>query len=82
MDCFGKVVVELNEEEAEQAIRRLVADGVEALAICFLWSFLAPEHEQRVKAMVERIGAGPLRHLLVGARAQVGRVRAHRCGRA
>ena len=55
MDCFGKVVVELNEEEAEQAIRRLVADGVEALAICFLWSFLAPEHEQRVKAMVERI---------------------------
>ena len=55
VDCFGKVVVELNEEEAEQAIRRLVADGVEALAICFLWSFLAPEHEQRVKAMVERI---------------------------
>ena len=58
VDCFGKVVVELNEEEAEQAIRRLVADGVEALAICFLWSFLAPEHEQRVKAMVERIAPG------------------------
>ena len=58
VDCFGKVVVELNEEEAEQAIRRLVADGAEALAICFLWSFLAPEHEQRVKAMVERIAPG------------------------
>ena len=58
VDCFGKVVVELNEAEAEQAIRRLVADGVEALAICFLWSFLAPEHERRVKSMVERIAPG------------------------
>jgi N-methylhydantoinase A len=55
IDCFGKVVVELNEEEAEKAIRRLVDDGVEALAICFLWSFLAPDHEQRVKAMVHKI---------------------------
>ena len=58
VDCFGKVVVELNEEEAERAIRRLVAERVEALAICFLWSFLAPEHERRVKAMVERIAPG------------------------
>ncbi len=55
VDCFGKVVVELNEEEAERAIHRLVDDGVEALAICFLWSFLAPDHERRVKAMVRRI---------------------------
>lgn len=55
VDCFGKVVVELNEEEAERAIRRLVAEGVEALAICFLWSFLAPGHERRVKAMARAI---------------------------
>ena len=58
VDCFGKVVVDLNEEEAERAIRRLVGDGVEAIAICFLWSFLAPDHERRVKAMVERIAPG------------------------
>ena len=58
VDCFGKTVVELNEEEAERAIRRLVGDGVEAIAICFLWSFLAPGHERRVKAMVERIAPG------------------------
>jgi N-methylhydantoinase A len=53
VDCKGQVVVELNEEEAEAAIRTLVAKGVEAIAICFLWSFKRAEHERRVKAMVE-----------------------------
>src|SRR3989475_1183185 len=58
VDCKGQVVVELNEAEAEQAIARLVAKGVEAIAICFLWSFKAPEHERRVKQMVERLAPG------------------------
>lgn len=58
VDCQGQVVVELNEEEAERAIRRLVDKGVEAIAICFLWSFKDPLHEQRVKAMVRRIAPG------------------------
>jgi len=52
VDCFGDVVVELNESEAERAIRRLVDDGVEAIGICFLWSFRYPRHELRVKEMV------------------------------
>ncbi len=55
VDCFGEVVVPLNEAEAEAAIRKLVADGCEAIAICFLWSFRYPEHEQRVREMVRRI---------------------------
>jgi N-methylhydantoinase A len=55
VDCFGAVVVPLNEAEAEAAIRRLVDAGVEAIAICFLWSFLHPEHEHRVRDMVRRI---------------------------
>ncbi len=38
--------------------------GVEAIAICFLWSFKHPEHERRVKAMVERLAPGRLRLLL------------------
>src|ERR1700674_2004565 len=58
VDCFGKVIVELNEAEAEAAIRRLAAHGVEAIAICFLWSFKHPDHERRVRAMVERLGGG------------------------
>jgi N-methylhydantoinase A len=55
VDCFGEVVVELNEKEAQTAIRELLAEGVQAIAICFLWSFRNPAHEQRVKALVEEI---------------------------
>jgi N-methylhydantoinase A len=55
VDCMGQVVVELNEDEAEAAIRSLAAKGVEAIAICFLWSFKHAAHERRVKAMVERV---------------------------
>ena len=58
VDCKGDVVVELNEEEAERSIRRLVAKRVEAIAICFLWSFKHPAHERRVKAMVEELAPG------------------------
>jgi N-methylhydantoinase A len=55
VDCFGEIVVSLNETEAETAIRDLLAQGVEAIAICFLWSFRNPAHEQRVKQMVQSI---------------------------
>src|SRR5256884_4975433 len=55
VDCKGQVVVELNEDEARQAVEKLVAKGVEAIAICFLWSFKHAEHERRVKAMVEQL---------------------------
>jgi len=52
VDCFGEIVVPLNEAEAEAAIRRLVAAGVEAIGVCFLWSFKRMDHEKRVKQMV------------------------------
>src|SRR3954447_10311111 len=55
VDCFGEIVVKLNEQQAEAAIRELLAQGVEAIAICFLWSFRNPQHEDRVKALVQQI---------------------------
>lgn len=55
IDCFGKVVVELNEAEARQAITELRDAGAEALAICLLWSFLDPAHEQRIKAIAAEV---------------------------
>jgi N-methylhydantoinase A len=58
VDCFGKVVVPLNDEEAEAAVRRLLDQGVEAIAVCFLWSFLHPAHEHRVRDMVQRMAPG------------------------
>src|SRR3954468_10943593 len=55
VDCFGEIVVSLNEKQAELAIRELLKEGVEAIAICFLWSFRNPTHENRVKEMVQRL---------------------------
>ena len=55
VDCFGEIVVALNEIEAEAAIRELLAQGVQAIAVCFLWSFRNPAHENRVKAMVQKM---------------------------
>lgn len=53
VDYQGAAVVPLNEAEARQAVRELVAQGVEAIAVCFLWSFRNPAHERR---LVEIIG--------------------------
>ena len=55
VDCFGEIVVTLNEKEAEAAIRELLAEGVQAIAICFLWSFRNPTHELRVRDLVKTI---------------------------
>ncbi|HXZ51535.1 MAG TPA: hydantoinase/oxoprolinase family protein, partial [Burkholderiales bacterium] len=49
VDCFGEVVVPLNEAQVEAAVRALLAEGVEAIAVCFLWSFKNPAHELRAK---------------------------------
>ncbi|HJS78054.1 MAG TPA: hydantoinase/oxoprolinase family protein [Burkholderiales bacterium] len=54
VDCFGEIVVPLNEEETGRAIRELLAQGVEAIAICFLWSFRNPQHEIAVRRLVQR----------------------------
>jgi N-methylhydantoinase A len=58
VDCFGEVVVPLNEKDVEVAIRRLVGQGVQAIGVCFLWSFKYPRHEQRVKRMIRDIAPG------------------------
>src|SRR5687768_4593317 len=55
VDCFGEIVVDLNIKEAETAIRELIAEGVQAIAICFLWSFRNPAHELRVRDLVKSI---------------------------
>lgn len=52
VDYQGRVLVPLNREEARAAVAALVADGVEAIAVCFLWSFMNPNHEQEVVKMV------------------------------
>ena len=48
----GEVLTPLDEDEVREAVRRLKREGVEAIAVCFLFSFLNPKHEQRAKAII------------------------------
>jgi acetone carboxylase beta subunit len=57
IDCFGDIVIPLYEEEARAGIGRLLDCGVEAIAVCFLWSFLNNEHEQRAGAIARELAA-------------------------
>ena len=55
----GDVLVALNEDDVRREVRRLVEDeGIEALAVCFLWSFRHPEHERRAAEIVAELYPG------------------------
>jgi N-methylhydantoinase A len=54
VDAEGRVVKQLDEEEAVAAIKRLAELGVEAVAVCFLWSIVNPDHELRVGELIEQ----------------------------
>ncbi|MBI3092133.1 MAG: hydantoinase/oxoprolinase family protein [Candidatus Tectomicrobia bacterium] len=55
IDAHGQVAVPLQEAQARRQIAQLLEAGVEAIAIAFLWSFLNPSHERRVKALVKEM---------------------------
>src|SRR5438876_1197240 len=44
----GSVLVPLDEERAREQVLRLKEAGVDAVAVCFLFSFLNADHERRV----------------------------------
>lgn len=56
VDCDGDVVLPLDEEAIEAAVRFLSREKkVEAIAVSFLWSFLNPAHERKVREIVARV---------------------------
>lgn len=48
----GSVLIALDENSVQNAVRKLVDAGAEAIAICFLFSFLNPAHENRARDIV------------------------------
>ena len=54
VDSQGKVLCPLDENEVLKGLEELVADGMESLAICLLWSFKNPDHEQRIKSLAQK----------------------------
>jgi len=49
LDFEGHVIVPLDETAVRRALRRMKLQGVESLAVVFLFSFVDPTHERRVR---------------------------------
>jgi N-methylhydantoinase A/oxoprolinase/acetone carboxylase beta subunit len=60
IDPLGDIAIPLYEKEAAQAVEELLDQDIEALCICFLFSYLNPAHEEKVKeialGVMERLG--------------------------
>lgn len=55
VDFFGEIMIPLNESEVRLAVKELVDQGVEGIAVGLLWSFINPVHEQRIKKIIQDI---------------------------
>ncbi len=53
LDAQGNVLRALDEASVTRAIEDLVAQDVRAIAVCLIFSFLDPTHEQRIRAMIQ-----------------------------
>jgi N-methylhydantoinase A len=53
VDATGRVVRELDEDGVREACARMRAKGVEAVAVCLLWSVVSSAHELRVGQLLE-----------------------------
>ena len=54
VDARGTVVQPLDTRQAEQAIDRIAAAGVESLAVCLINAYANPAHEEELAALVRR----------------------------
>lgn len=54
IDREGDVIVELSDDEVRRGVERLIDQGVEVIAINFLWSFRNPRHEHAAAELIER----------------------------
>lgn len=50
-----EVVIPLYEDEVRNAVKELVAEGVEGIAVITLWSFLNDSHEKRIKEIIKEM---------------------------
>jgi N-methylhydantoinase A len=51
-DYLGNVLVALDQETVRAAARELKAAGVESIAVCYLFSFMNPAHEETTRRLI------------------------------
>ncbi len=54
----GSILASPRAEEVAEVLRRIKAEGIEAVAVSFLFSFLTPKNEERVGAILRAAGLG------------------------
>jgi N-methylhydantoinase A len=58
LDFTGNVIEPLNADDVAAAARKLIAQGVEAVAVCFLFAYANPAHEQAAAKIIRDIAPG------------------------
>src|SRR5437867_8368761 len=74
LDARGATLVPLDEGQVRAAVQTLRSQGVQAIAVCYLFSFVNPAHEQRTRELCAEI-APEISVSLVGGRPDLPRVR-------
>ena len=81
VDSAGKVITPLDEDSVRTALAALAAEGIEAVAVCFINAHANQEHEERAAAIAREAFPGARDHALVGDRRAARRIRAFLDGR-
>ncbi len=55
LDRAGQVIEPVDENELAEAVRRLIAQNVEAVAVCFLFAYANPAHERRAAEIIRAV---------------------------
>ncbi len=50
----GEVLIPLDSTEMERLVEWLAERKVESVAVCLLWSFMNPQHEQKIKSLLQK----------------------------
>lgn len=58
MDYRGREIEPLDEDAVRAAARALARDGVQSVAVCFLFSFMNPAHERRAARILREAAPG------------------------
>jgi N-methylhydantoinase A/oxoprolinase/acetone carboxylase beta subunit len=58
LDARGGTLVPLDEAQVRAQVVRLRDEGVQALAVCYLFSFLDPAHERRTRDLIREVAPG------------------------
>lgn len=51
----GEILEQLDEDEIKIIFQRLEAEEIESVAICLLFSFLKPEHEEKIRELIQNL---------------------------